>query len=93
MYYVFSQTITFEGSAFDPEDGPLADSALQWTSSLSGTLGSGNVLQLNNLITGTHVITLTATDSYSNTATVTTRVLIDVALQSVYLPVVLQSQY
>jgi hypothetical protein len=66
--YVVSQTVTFEGSAFDPEDGVLGDAQLNWTSSLQGALGTGQMLQTTDLIIGTHVITLTATDSNNNTA-------------------------
>jgi hypothetical protein len=70
--YVLSQTVTLEGSAFDAEDNVLGDAQLQWTSSLQGVLGTGSQLQVTDLITGTHVITLTATDSNNNTATATT---------------------
>jgi hypothetical protein len=69
---VLSQTVTLEGSAFDAEDNVLGDAQLQWTSSLQGVLGTGSQLQVTDLITGTHVITLTATDSNNNTATATT---------------------
>ena len=89
--YIFSQTISLEGSAYDPEDGPLSGAALQWTSSLAGSLGSGTLLQLSDLITGTHVITLTARDSQGNTATATTQVLVDVPQYSIYLPLVLRA--
>jgi hypothetical protein len=91
--YVLSQTVTFEGSAFDPEDNLLADSQLQWTSSLQGVLGTGGVLQTTDLVTGTHVITLTATDSQSNKATATTTITIFATSPEggkVYLPIVLK---
>lgn len=42
--YVVSQTVTFEGSAFDAEDGFLPDARLQWSSSLVGALGTGQML-------------------------------------------------
>jgi len=74
--YVLSQTVTFEGNAFDPEDNVLGDAQLHWTSSLQGDLGTGALLQRADLITGTHVITLTATDSDNNTATATTTIIV-----------------
>lgn len=45
-----------------------------------------------DLITGTHVVTLTATDSNNNTATATTTVVItgEPAITEVYLPLVLR---
>jgi len=91
--YIVSQTITFEGSAFDPDDGVLSDASLQWSSSLMGGLGTGDTLQTTDLITGTHVITLTATDSDGNTTTATTTVTIGeevTAIWEIYLPMVLR---
>lgn len=60
-----SDTITFEGSAVDPEDGPLTGVALTWKSDIDGTLGSGEqfVIAASNLSSGDHTITLAATDS------------------------------
>jgi len=90
--YVVSQTVTFEGSAFDAEDGFLPDARLQWSSSLVGALGTGQMLQITDLVPGTHVITLTATDSDNNTATATTTVLItgEPTITQVYLPLILR---
>ena len=61
---VFAGTaVTFSGSATDAEDGPLSGSALQWSSSRDGALGTGASLTLSTLSAGAHVIRLTATDS------------------------------
>ena len=59
------ELISFAGSAFDPEDGPLAGEALTWESDRDGLLGSGESLLLagQSLTHGEHRITLTATDS------------------------------
>ena len=54
-------SITFAGSATDTQDGNLTGS-LQWTSSLSGALGTGGSLT-RSLSAGTHVITASVSDS------------------------------
>jgi hypothetical protein len=48
----------------DMEDGSLTDGSLVWSSDRQGELGIGSSLALNTLEPGTHIITLTATDSY-----------------------------
>jgi hypothetical protein len=58
-----------QADAFDAEDGALTGSALQWSSSLDGSLGSGESLSLTGLSMGTHTITLTAHDSANHSAT------------------------
>jgi hypothetical protein len=91
--YVVSQTVTFEGGAFDVEDGLLPDAKLQWTSSLQGALGTGQMLQTTELVTGTHTITLTATDSNNNRETATITVIVNdesTGLFEVYLPIVIR---
>ena len=67
--------IAFEASADDPEDGDLS-TAIAWSSSLTGPLGSGASLALTNLSRGTHVVTASVTDSggLSGGATVTVTV-------------------
>ena len=55
--------VTFIGSAADPEDGPLTGTALVWSSSLDGVLGTGTSLAVSTLTIGAHSVTLTATDS------------------------------
>ncbi len=91
--YVVSQTVTLEGEGFDVEDNILADPQLSWTSSLQGSLGTGGMLQTTDLVTGTHVITLTVTDSQANTATSTTTVIVtgEQSPSVVYLPLVMRA--
>lgn len=90
--YVFSQTVTLEGSAYDVDDGVLPDGKLEWSSDLMGPLGVGHMLQTTDLVTGTHVITLKATDSSSNVVTATTTVIItdEPSYSQVYLPLVVR---
>jgi hypothetical protein len=61
--------VTFIGSASDPEDGPLADASLTWSSDLDGEIGTGATFSTSTLSEGTHTITLTATDSDGLTGT------------------------
>jgi hypothetical protein len=60
---VAGSAVTFAGSGTDPEDGTLAGSALAWTSSRDGAIGTGTSFSRSTLSVGTHTITLTATDS------------------------------
>ena len=60
--------ITFKGSAIDPEDGPLTGASLVWTSSRDGEIGIGEFFT-RTLSAGTHIITLTATDSHGAVGT------------------------
>jgi len=65
------------------EDGLLGDAALTWASSLSGPLGTGHALALATLPTGTHIITVTATDSRGQQAQATTTItVVDPAAQA-----------
>ncbi len=57
-----SGSVTLQGSGSDTEDGTLTGTALQWTSSISGSLGSGTSRAVT-LVPGLHTITLTATDT------------------------------
>jgi hypothetical protein len=61
--------ILFRGDAYDFEDGPLAGSALIWSSDKDGILGAGPMISLNNLSPGDHTITLSAIDSDGNQGT------------------------
>lgn len=64
-------TITFRGTGTDTEDGALTGASLTWTSNIDGVIGTGTILPLSTLSTGTHTITLTATDSQGEVATAT----------------------
>ena len=63
---IFAQgsAINFSVGATDFEDGTLPNSSINWTSSLGGQLGHGDVTALSNLSTGTHILTVTAQDSH-----------------------------
>lgn len=55
--------VTLQGAGTDTEDGPLAATALTWTSSIDGIIGSGSPLMINDLAVGVHTITLSVKDS------------------------------
>ena len=60
-------TVVFDGSGTDTEDGNLTGASLVWTSSIDGEIGTGSYFTINILSEGTHIITLTATDSQGAT--------------------------
>jgi hypothetical protein len=88
--YIRRQTVTFQGSAYDVDDNVLRDDRLTWSSSLMGDLGTGGLLQRVDLVAGAHVITLTATDSQSNTVSASTVITVEQADDEylVYMPIV-----
>jgi hypothetical protein len=55
-------SVSFTGSATDPETGTLTGSSLKWTSDRDGQIGTGTSFSKSTLSSGTHTITLTATD-------------------------------
>ncbi|MGV3710542.1 MAG: S8 family serine peptidase [Gemmatimonas sp.] len=61
-------SVSFAGAGNDPEDGALSGSALSWTSSISGTIGTGTSFSTSSLALGTHTITLTVKDSQNSLA-------------------------
>ncbi|MBI5877175.1 MAG: DNRLRE domain-containing protein [Chloroflexi bacterium] len=79
------QVVSLQALATDVEDGPLSGSALTWTSSLQGSLGSGSYLARNNLLPGTHVISVTALDSDGMSANATITIFIG---HRTYLPLI-----
>jgi hypothetical protein len=60
------ETILFEGTASDPEDGDLTGD-LVWISSINGQIGTGGSFSTTILNDGTHTITANVTDSGSET--------------------------
>lgn len=65
------ESVTFSGTATDPEDGAITGEALVWTSDLDGLLGTGTMFSRSDLSGGFHEITLTATDSEGRVGTAT----------------------
>jgi len=65
--YNLGNTVVFDGSGTDTEDGNLTGASLVWTSSIDGEIGTGSYFTINILSEGTHIITLTATDSQGAT--------------------------
>lgn len=57
--------LIFEGNAMDPEDETLT--AIAWTSSIDGDIGSGDSFSSSTLSDGEHTITASVTDSGSKT--------------------------
>lgn len=72
----FGTNINFVATAVDDEDGPITGTDLpvagvdiSWSSDLDGAIGANsNSTSDNTLTVGTHIITVTVTDSAGNTA-------------------------
>ncbi len=68
--------LTFLATAKDPEDGILTGQSVVWESDRDGFLGYGTSFTKNNLTVGTHLITITATDSSGKKSSDTITVII-----------------
>ena len=66
LTFVVSETIGFEGEAYDPDTGLLVDEELMWSSDIDGELGTGPSLALSDLSVGLHNITLKSADGASD---------------------------
>jgi hypothetical protein len=60
--FTVGTSVSFSGTANDPEDGNISGS-LSWSSSLDGNIGSGASFSTSGLSVGTHTITASVTDS------------------------------
>ncbi len=85
-HYVPGQPVALIGQARDVEDGTLTGEALQWTSSLSGALGAGEMLHVTDLPVGTHTITLTVQDRGGHHVAATVRIQVADLAERLYLP-------
>jgi hypothetical protein len=70
----YSQTIAFDGDAYDIDTGTMEDEQLSWSSDLQGPLGTGAQLTIATLVTGTHTITFQADDGEGGTGSDTVQV-------------------
>ena len=76
-----ASTVLLHCSAWDLEDRGLTGASVVWSSNIDGQIATGRVTSTADLSVGTHLITVTATDSDGQTASDRTRVtIIDRAL-------------
>jgi hypothetical protein len=71
--FFVGQLVSFEGFGTDSSGNDLSVSSLAWRSDIQGALGVGSLLT-TQLTTGSHVVTLTGTDSLSRSASTTLEV-------------------
>jgi hypothetical protein len=67
LTFVQGTPITFQGTAFDAQDGDRSW-GIQWQSNINGFFGNGGWFQTNQLGVGNHVITATVYDFDGNVA-------------------------
>jgi hypothetical protein len=72
----YGQLVNFSGAAIDLQDGGVTGAGLVW-STPAGTLGTGEQISSTSLPVGANVITLTATNSASLSASTTVTVIVD----------------
>jgi MYXO-CTERM domain-containing protein len=69
------EDITFDAMIFDEQDTTItAKSQLRWSSSVDGDIGTGARIYSSKLTAGSHVVTLTATNSKGQSATASVNV-------------------
>ena len=72
---VYEGTPVFlQAVATDVSEGELPAWATSWSSSVEGTIGAGRLVQTTDLMTGTHILTVSAQNSWGLTACTTVAV-------------------
>lgn len=74
MSFPRGATVILHSSGWDLEDKALGGAAISWSSDLDGTIGTGRLLSVADLSVGTHVLTVTATDSSGMTGSDSTTI-------------------
>ena len=66
-------TIMLHATAYDPEDGALGASSMEWSSDIDGVVATSGVAVIGTgeMTAGTHMLTAIATDSSAMTGTAT----------------------
>jgi len=84
------RALYLNGSAYDPEDGPLSDAALSWWSDRDGLLGRGATVIVPGLTLspGWHTITLRAADNDGKIGSASINLFVG---HRAYLPIILKS--
>ena len=85
--FAYGENVLLLGEGMDLEEGSLPDSALTWTSSLDGVLGTGKWLERSNLRLGRHVITLTARDGQGSQSSASVTIVVR-PTNPMYLPMI-----
>lgn len=74
--FPFASTVLLHSSGWDIEDLDLDGGSIVWTSDLDGPIGFGRLTSTASLSVGTHVLTVTATDTSGNSSFDTTSITI-----------------
>lgn len=81
--FAVGESIPLSGSGMDSADGALGGTALVWTSSLDGRIGTGAALTFEGASAGDHTLTLTVTDSDGHADTQAVQITVGNALPEV----------
>lgn len=76
-HFIHGSVVTFKVSATDYEEGILNNNRISWTSSTNGNLGTGKIINVTNLSSGSHIITARAIDTTGLIATASIQIFID----------------
>jgi len=85
------EPLVLAGTAFDLEDGALVDSAMIWSESTRGQLGTGpNLIVAEGFNVGTYTVKLRAMDSQGLPAEDTVTVVVTSSSSKIYLPLIVK---